>query len=118
MFFRFLGRKNKRQGKHHEKAGRFKKTNKAVELDGKITVFPADVLRMVPERELNQGGGAPGIFTFNHTFRLEPYENGTKLTPREEFRGIGVLFFKLGWVKESYRMVNRVLKERAEADEE
>jgi hypothetical protein len=83
--------------------------------DGKITVFPAEVRRMVPERELNQGGGTPGIFTFNHTFRLEPAENGTRLIHREEFRGIGVPFFNLGWVDESYNRVNRAIKERAEA---
>ncbi|TAL31532.1 MAG: SRPBCC domain-containing protein [Spirochaetes bacterium] len=82
---------------------------------GKVTAFPAIVRRMVPERLLNQGGGTPGLFTFNHTFSLEPDGNGTRFTQREEFRGVGVLFFGLGWVDESYRTVNQALKEKAES---
>ncbi len=72
---------------------------------------------MVREREKNQGGGTPGLFTFNHTFRLEPADGGTRFTHREEFRGIGVIFFGLGWVDESYGRVNEALKQKAESIE-
>jgi hypothetical protein len=85
------------------------------EPSGKITVFDATVRRMVEREILNQGGGTPGIFTFNHTFRLEPIEGGTRVTQREEFRGVGVIFFGTDWVKTSYQQVNEALKRRAES---
>jgi hypothetical protein len=87
------------------------------EPSGKVTVFDSTVRRMVPERELNQGGGTPGLFTFNHTFSLEPAGEGTRFRQREEFRGLGVIFFDLDWVEPSYQQVNLALKRRAEAME-
>ncbi len=81
---------------------------------GKVSAFPATVRKVVPGVELNSGGGFPGLFTFSHTFRLEPHEQGTRLTHREEFRGIGVPFFQLDWVDSSYRSVNEAVKARAE----
>lgn len=81
---------------------------------GKQSVFPARVRRFTLNRELNQGGGFPGIFTFNHTFQLEPVDGGTRLRQREEFRGIGVLFYNVDWVEDGYRSVNDAIKARAE----
>jgi hypothetical protein len=87
------------------------------EPDGKISQFDATVRRLDPESLLNQGGGIPGLFTFNHTFRLEPADGGTRVTQREEFRGVGVIFFGTDWVKTSYQQVNEALKREAEAIE-
>jgi hypothetical protein len=87
------------------------------EPSGKVSVFDSKVRRTIPERELNQGGGVPGIFTFNHTFLLEPAFGGTHVIQREEFRGIGVVLTNMGWVEEAYQRVNAALKARAESIE-
>jgi hypothetical protein len=81
---------------------------------GKVSAFDSTVRRMVPERELAQGGGVPGLLTFSHTFRLEPVEGGTRVVQREEFRGAGVLFVDLDWVQPGYEAVNAALARRAE----
>ncbi|MCE9598860.1 MAG: SRPBCC domain-containing protein [Spirochaetia bacterium] len=83
--------------------------------DGKITAFGATVYHLVPESLLNQGGGTPGVFTFNHTFRLEPSNGGTRFTHTEEFRGIGLVFFNMDWVEAAYVRVNEALKARIES---
>jgi hypothetical protein len=84
---------------------------------GKVNQFKSKVRRVVSERELNQGGGVPAFFTFNHTFLLEPVEGGTRVTQREEFRGIGLLFMDMSWAENSYKEVNLALKVRAEGIE-
>ncbi len=80
---------------------------------GEVHTFPAEVRRVVAERELNQGGGMPLLFTFDHTFELKEVDGQTLLTQQEKFRGVGVLFFD--WVDdEAYTQVNLAAKERAE----
>jgi hypothetical protein len=81
---------------------------------GKVSVFDSTVRRVQKERELAQGGGFPGILTFSHSFRLEPFEGGTRVIQQEVFRGAGVLFVDLAWVEPAYRTVNAALKRRAE----
>lgn len=81
---------------------------------GKVSAFASTVRRVVPERELAQGGGVPGILTFAHSFRLEPVAGGTRIVQEEVFRGAGVLFVDLDWVEPGYREVNAALKQRAE----
>lgn len=85
---------------------------------GEISVLDSTVRIVIPEKHLNQGGGIPGIFTFDHTFRLEPTGHGTKVIHQERFRGIGVLFFSTAWVERSYQRVNEALKEKAESQTE
>jgi hypothetical protein len=82
--------------------------------DGKVSSFASTVRRVVPERELHQGGGVPGLLTFSHSFRLEPIADGTRVVQREEFRGLGVLFVDLDWVEPGYNQVNAALKRQAE----
>jgi hypothetical protein len=82
---------------------------------GKVSAFDAQVRRVHPEHELAQGGGFPGLFTFSHSFRLEPVGEGTRVLHQEKFRGVGVLFVSLDWVEPGYNAVNAALKRRAEA---
>jgi len=84
---------------------------------GKVSIFSATVRRVVPGKQLNQGGGLPGFLTFNHTFRLDPANGGTRLLHSEEFRGIAVPFVNLDWVESAYMTVNEALKKRAEERE-
>jgi hypothetical protein len=81
---------------------------------GKVSAFDSTVRSVVPERELAQGGGVPGLLTFSHRFRLEAVAGGTRVVQRETFRGVGVLFVDLDWVEPGYRSVNAALKKRAE----
>lgn len=85
------------------------------EPDGEINTFDSNVTSVVPAREIRQGGGFPGIFTFSHSFVLEPRNDGTHLVQREEFRGLGVMFIDMDWTQEAYESVNAALKERVEA---
>jgi hypothetical protein len=81
---------------------------------GKVSAFNSTVRRVVPDWELAQGGGVPGLLTFSHSFRLEPVAGGTRVVQREEFSGAGVLFVDLDWVEPGYNSVNSALKRRAE----
>ncbi|MGD9057176.1 MAG: SRPBCC domain-containing protein [Desulfobacterales bacterium] len=80
--------------------------------DGKQSDIMARVKKMVELKELNQGGGIPGILTFDHKWLLEPVNEGTRVTQHEEYRGIGVLFWDASWVGPAYRNVNEALKNR------
>jgi hypothetical protein len=81
---------------------------------GEVSTFESTVRRVVPKRELAQGGGVPALLTFSHSFRLEPVDGGTRVVQREEFSGVGVLFIDLDWVKPGYESVNAALKRTAE----
>lgn len=87
------------------------------EPSGKITSFDSTVRRIVPEREIHQGGGFPGLFTFDQTMTLEPEGEATRLTIKEEFRGLGELFIDMSWAGAAYQEMGRAAKTRAEAIE-
>ena len=70
--------------------------------DGDTTPVAPMVRRLVAEREINQFGGTRGVLTFDHTWRLEPVADGTRVTQHEEYRGIGVWFWDPAWVEEAY----------------
>ena len=80
--------------------------------DGKKSEITAKVKKMVELKELNQGGGIPGILTFDHKWLLEPVDKGTRVTQHEEYRGIGVLFWDSSWVEPAYRKANEALRNR------
>ncbi len=80
--------------------------------DGKQSSISARVVELIKEKKLNQFGGMPGILTFDHTYSLEPVEDGTKVTQHEEYRGIGVVFWDAGWVEPAYAKINKALRER------
>ena len=89
-----------------------KLTYQMTQPDGQQSVIGATVQKMVPQKELNQYGGIPGILTFDHTYRLEPVDGGTRVTQHEEYRGIGVLFWDASWVEPAYSNVNEALRDR------
>jgi len=80
--------------------------------DGKQSEVTAKVKKMVVRKELNQGGGIPGILTFDHKWLLESVDGGTRVTQQEEYRGIWVWFWDASWVEPAYRNANEALKER------
>lgn len=79
--------------------------------DGSVTTVEPTIRKLLPGRELNQVGGVPGILTFNHTWKLEAVNGGTRVTQFEEYRGIGVLFWNPEWVERSYRQANLSLRD-------
>ena len=79
---------------------------------GKQSEITARVKKMVQLKELNQGGGIPGILTFDHKWLLEPVNEGTRVIQHEEYRGVGVLFWDASWVEPAYRNVNEALRTR------
>jgi len=77
--------------------------------------IPSNVLKVVPAKLLNQGGGMPVLLTFNHKYILEPSGNGTKLTIHEDYAGIGVNFWNPTPVQAAYGRLNEAIKKRAES---
>ena len=80
--------------------------------DGKQSELTSRVKKIVANKELNQGGGIPGILTFDHKYILEPVDGGTRVTQHEVDRGIGLLFWDSSWVEPTYQKVNEALKDR------
>lgn len=73
------------------------------------------VKKVTENKLLNQGGGMPGLLTFNHQYILEPSGNGTKLTIHEDYGGIGVNFWNPKPVQAAYERLNEAIKERVES---
>lgn len=88
------------------------------EPDGREISMTSTVERLEDQRTLNQFGGVPGILTFDHTYRLEPVEGGTRVTQYEEDRGLWVLFWDSSWIEPAYRNVNEALRDRVIALEQ
>ena len=70
------------------------------------------VVRLEEQQVLNQFGGMRGILTFDHTWRLEPVEDGTRVIQHEEYRGVGVWFWDASWVAPMYQRANEALRAR------
>ncbi len=79
---------------------------------GEAAEVEARVVKLEPDRELNQTGGYWGILTFDHHWILEPVEGGTRVTQHEDYEGIGVLFFDPSWFESAYDRGNHALRER------
>lgn len=73
------------------------------------------VKKIVPNNLLNQGGGIPGILTFNHKYILEEVNEGTKVIIHEDYRGIMVPFWNAKPVEKAYERLNFELKNRVES---
>ncbi len=97
------------EGRYTEGA---KLQNKVVDPTGKILEMTATVATLIPERELRQKGGIPGILTFDHRWLLEPFSAGTKVTQHEIDRGIGLWFWNSDWIEPAYAKANEALKAR------
>lgn len=81
------------------------------------SVISSKVIKLETNRLLNQGGGVPGVVTFNHSYTLVPTASGTKVIIHEEYRGVYVNFWKPQPVEEAYKRLNEALKKRVESVE-
>jgi len=82
--------------------------------NGKEVVMNSRVKKMIPNKELNQHAGIPGVLTADHSYRLEPVQGGTRLVQYEIDNGIAMLFWDSSWVQSTYEKVNLALKKRVE----
>ncbi len=87
-----------------------KLTYKLVQPDGGSIEIGMTVAKLIPLKLLNQRGGIPGIFTYDHRYILEPVGNTTKVTIHEDFKGLVVLFWDTGWVQQAYTDLNESLR--------
>ena len=82
------------------------------EASGKQYEVKAKVIKVEPNRLLNQYGGFWGIMTYDHRYILEPVPEGTKVTIAEEYKGAYVPFWDNSNMEASYEILNRALKMR------
>lgn len=82
------------------------------EPSGEQYPLEASVEKVVDDKALNQCGGAWAILTFDHTWELVPVPGGTRVVQREEYRGVGVLFWDESWIEPAYSRANEALKRR------
>ena len=98
------------------KEGQLKQGNKVVykvtEAENKTAVMSAKVIKLVPNKVLNQTGGLPGVITFDHTYTLTKVEQGTKVTIHEQYRGIYVNFWSEKLIASQYKILAQALKTR------
>lgn len=78
--------------------------------NGKESDVTSTVIKFIPNQELNQFGGVRGVLTFDHTWKLEPIEGGTRVVQHEEYRGFGVWFWDASWVQPTYAKANQALE--------
>ncbi len=80
---------------------------------------PVIILAVEPERELCWRGGAPGLMTGTHYFKLEPAgDTATLVVHGERFEGLGVPLlwpFLSRELYAFYERINEVLKSRCES---
>lgn len=87
---------------------------------GKSMTFRPRVTAAVVDRELTWLGslGIRGLFDGEHSFVIEPLEDGGCLfTHSERFSGILIPLFanSLGATEEGFQLMNRAIRDRAEA---
>ena len=80
--------------------------------DGEVSDVAPTVRKLVPSREINQFGGIPGVLTFDHTWRIDPLPEGSKVTQHEEYRGVYVWFWDPAWVEDAYEEALVGLRDR------
>lgn len=88
-----------------------KLTYKLVQPQGNSIEIGMKVIKLIPLKLLNQYGGVPGLFTYDHQYILEPVENNTRVIIQEDFRGIAVLFWDASWVEQAYTDLNKALRQ-------
>lgn len=89
--------------------------NRVREPSGVILEMTATVETFLPNAELRQSGGIPGILTFNHRWLLEPADGGTKVIQHEVDRGIGLWFWNSDWIEPAYAATNDALAKRVQS---
>ncbi len=88
-------------------------TYKLIQASGDSIEVNLKVKACIAQELLNQKGGIPGVFTFNHRYVLEQKDGRTQLIIHEDFRGIGVLFTDLNWLESAYSKLGQDLGKRA-----
>ncbi len=73
------------------------------------------VRKLEVEREINQFGGLHGVLTYNHTWRLEPMGESTKVSQHEEYQGLYVWFWDPRPVERAYTQALAALQTRLDA---
>ncbi len=71
--------------------------------DRSLSVLMPKVVHVVPKQLINQVGGVRGALAYDHIWQLDPVEGGTRVTQREEYQGIGVLFLDDVWIAAAHR---------------
>ncbi|MEO1269725.1 MAG: SRPBCC domain-containing protein [Myxococcota bacterium] len=79
---------------------------------GKESDITATVVGLEEHHSIQQHGGIRGVLTFDHTWRLESVEGGTRVVQHEEYRGIGVWFWDPSGVERLYQRANEALRTR------
>ena len=80
--------------------------------DGELSERESLVVRFAREKVLNQYGGWPLIFTFNHSIQLVPDAAGVRVIQHIEYRGVGVWLWDVKPMMDAYEAVNRALQAR------
>ncbi|WED23231.1 SRPBCC domain-containing protein [Vibrio sp. JC009] len=87
-------------------------TYQVQESEEKSAKIAAKVKSYIPHKLLNQSGGYWGILTFDHTYLLEPVENGTRVIIHEDYTGAWVNFWDPSGVEKQYKKLAVSLKNR------
>ncbi len=85
--------------------------------DRSLSILTPRVVHVVPRQLINQTGGVRGALAYDHTWQLDPVEGGTKVTQREEYQGIGVLFLDDVWIGAAHRRALIQLRDLLESGE-
>ncbi len=88
--------------------------NQVVEPGKDAVTMSATVKAIEPLKRINQGGGIPGVITFDHNYYLEPENGGTRVIQHEVDQGFYMYFWDSSWVEPAYASVNEALKRRVE----
>ena len=80
--------------------------------DGAFVDMHPTVKVLVPNKELRQGGGLPGVLTYNHSWTLLPVEGGTLVRQIDVDRGAYLWFWDSSWVEPAFRRANEALARR------
>ena len=80
--------------------------------DGAFVEMRPTLKALVPNRELHQGGGVPGVLTYNHRWTLQPVEGGTLVRQTDVDRGAFLWFWDSGWIEPAFRLANEALARR------
>ena len=80
--------------------------------DGAFVELRPTLKALVPHRELHQGGGMPGVLTYNHSWTLQPVEGGTLVRQTDVDRGAFLWFWDTSWIEPSFRLANEALARR------
>ena len=75
----------------------------------------AKVFKVEKPKYLEQKGGTWGIMTFHHQYILEKHDKGTKVTQKEDYSGLGLIFWDHKMMNKIYQSSNEALKKRVES---